>query len=360
MFDPQFVERLFPTPEAIDALGDDAAERLLQLSKSYAPIEVDFAELADQDKLTEHFKLAKAAAAKFKKVGYPSLTTEEQQALHAFVHLVTRPSLQTREGKVFGVPKDSWPLLAERRSVVNRLLKGVGRLDAVSGDERTLVGSGWFVAGELVMTNNHVVAALCEINPHAHPTTWRAMLGEAIDGYNTRWKKDPDTRPAWDPADDPADDPSTAPGRVVRADLHPSLDLAVLRVEGVKDSHRLAIPIADAGPSESEHRVYALGYPAVQANGPLHPALVKFLFNTSKTGMIKRVAPGQLLAVGVSPVGHDATTLGGSSGSAIVDFESNFAVGLHFSGRYGVRNNAVPLWQHKEDPFFGTHGVAFV
>jgi hypothetical protein len=115
--------------------------------------------------------------------------------------------------------------------------------------------------------------------------------------------------------DEPTTDVGAAAGRIVHADLHPTLDMAVLRVVGVDASESLAIALAKQGPVDSDLRVYTIGYPAVSVAGVLHPALVDLLFQTSESGMIKRVAPGRLLSVDVSPVGHDTTTLGGSSGS---------------------------------------------
>ena len=57
---------------------------------------------------------------------------------------------------------------------------------------------------------------------------------------------------------------------------------------------------------------------------------------------VKRLAPGTIMAV--SPDGlfrHDATTLGGNSGSVVVDLASGKAIGLHFGGIEGERNEAV-------------------
>ena len=57
---------------------------------------------------------------------------------------------------------------------------------------------------------------------------------------------------------------------------------------------------------------------------------------------VKRVAPGTVTAV--SPDGrltHDATTLGGNSGSVVVNLTSGKAVGLHYGGLEGRFNGAV-------------------
>ena len=58
---------------------------------------------------------------------------------------------------------------------------------------------------------------------------------------------------------------------------------------------------------------------------------------------VKRLAPGKVL---VSDAGsffftHDATTLGGNSGSAVLDLETGAAAGLHFMGDLLEANFAV-------------------
>ena len=39
---------------------------------------------------------------------------------------------------------------------------------------------------------------------------------------------------------------------------------------------------------------------------------------------------------------HDSSTLGGNSGSALIDVATGRVVGLHFAGRYLEANYAVP------------------
>jgi hypothetical protein len=57
---------------------------------------------------------------------------------------------------------------------------------------------------------------------------------------------------------------------------------------------------------------------------------------------VKRIAPG--LAGGLSRgwATHDCTTLGGNSGSVVVDMNKGEAVALHFAGLYMIENYAVP------------------
>jgi hypothetical protein len=57
---------------------------------------------------------------------------------------------------------------------------------------------------------------------------------------------------------------------------------------------------------------------------------------------------------------HDASTLGGNSGSAVVDLETHQVIGRHFRGRYMDLNCAVALWRLAGDPLLRRAGVQFV
>lgn len=57
---------------------------------------------------------------------------------------------------------------------------------------------------------------------------------------------------------------------------------------------------------------------------------------------VKRLQPGLITAKGVDGiVKHDATTLGGNSGSVVMDLDTGTAVALHFGGLEGASNSAV-------------------
>jgi hypothetical protein len=76
----------------------------------------------------------------------------------------------------------------------------------------------------------------------------------------------------------------------------------------------------------------------------------------------KRLQPGKLrnLVGGANIVEHDCSTLGGNSGSCVVDMTTNKIVGLHFSGRFGEINSAVALWKLIDDPLLKSAGVQFI
>ena len=74
---------------------------------------------------------------------------------------------------------------------------------------------------------------------------------------------------------------------------------------------------------------------------------------------VKRLQPGVITswADGADIFIHDCSTLGGNSGSPVLDLETHQVVGLHFGGRYLSGNNAIPLWRLTDDELLRSSGV---
>jgi endonuclease G, mitochondrial len=77
------------------------------------------------------------------------------------------------------------------------------------------------------------------------------------------------------------------------------------------------------------------------------------------------VQPGKVLGLGTISGGeapgllHDCSTLGGSSGGALIELASGDVLGLHTSGRTGTNNYAEPLWELARDPVVWDYAIAF-
>jgi endonuclease G len=116
-----------------------------------------------------------------------------------------------------------------------------------------------------------------------------------------------------------------------------SADMAVIRVE--KPELALSpITLADRE-AKSGERVALIGYPAFDSRNDVNDQARYF----RDIYEVKRLAPGyvkQSLS-GQTTLTHDCTSLGGNSGSPLLELESGTVVGLHFSGIYGVENTAV-------------------
>ena len=56
---------------------------------------------------------------------------------------------------------------------------------------------------------------------------------------------------------------------------------------------------------------------------------------------------------------HDCSTLGGNSGSPLIDLETHKVIGLHFGGIEKNANFAIPLFAMTQDPLLVACGVNF-
>lgn len=75
---------------------------------------------------------------------------------------------------------------------------------------------------------------------------------------------------------------------------------------------------------------------------------------------VKQLQPGELLSIDPAnkQLAHACSTLGGSSGSPVVDLETHTVIGLHFGG-HREQNLAVALCRLAEDPVLTRAGVRF-
>ncbi|MFX0065604.1 MAG: trypsin-like peptidase domain-containing protein [Candidatus Hermodarchaeota archaeon] len=98
-----------------------------------------------------------------------------------------------------------------------------------------------------------------------------------------------------------------------------------------------------------ERLAFTVGYPAFDDRSDIEVQMriFKGIFN------VKRFAPGKIRSIFTYEekyqfIDHDCTTLGGNSGSCVVDMETATVVGLHFGGLYLEYNLAIPIWEIEE------------
>jgi DNA/RNA endonuclease G (NUC1)/V8-like Glu-specific endopeptidase len=145
--------------------------------------------------------------------------------------------------------------------------------------------------------------------------------------------------------------------------IHPYWDMAILEVEKLPDGVEILSLSQAAPPTLFGREVAVLGYPAFDPRNDkeVQHELFKRIYN------VKRMQPGIYTRQGVvrsfgnrvRASCHDASTLGGNSGSAVVDLQSGQVVGLHFGGLYQRANFAVPSAELARDPYVVKAGVEF-
>ena len=289
-----------------------------------------------------------------------ALTAEAQLGIEAIVS-VARPALMMQDG-AFGTPPPPWDdILDPYRESIKSIAGSVGRIDVPALTQLPYAGTGFLVAEDVVMTNCHVAMVFSQSESDGG---WSFLPGLEV---TLDLVEDPDGQQAIG-----------GPARSMRIDdvigIHPALDLALLRVTPPDAVDATAKPLSlmsqDPG-SLSGRNLYALGYPAPdhRTDGAIQRSIFgdQYYVKCLQPGAamapppnaITRMEPCSTGAELADVVFHDASTLGGNSGSCVVDLETNQVMGLHFAGLYMQYNEAVALWRLADDPLLVRRGVNF-
>jgi V8-like Glu-specific endopeptidase len=221
--------------------------------------------------------------------------------------------------------------LKAHEAILAPVIPLVGRID-VKNHARgfPFVGTGWLIEDDIVVTNRHVGLLLASQGADG----FRFLPGRLGDpmAVSVDYRHE----------DGVAASQSVAVERVIWIEMAPKgPDIAFLKVarrtDGTKQNR---IELAASDP-EVGLDVAVVGYPA-RAPPDIIPdqAWMERIFGTSYD--VKRIAPGQTTQPSDGWTTHDCTTLGGNSGSVVLDMATGKALALHFAGLYLVTNYAVP------------------
>lgn len=287
------------------------------------------------------------AAEGLKQVKEGRLPTVEQAAgMEAIILPKIRPVLDVVDGK-FHTDHPLWLKLNDDAAVRGRLLTAIpsiGRIELPGNLHYPYGGTGFVVGKRLIMTNRHVAAIFSS-------------------GVGTRISRKPGYRAGIDFKRelDRKTGPTLEVQRVVM--VHPYWDMALLEVDGLpEDAKPLGLSLSDVS-ADDMIEVAAIGYPAFDSRSDTD--VQNDLFR--KVFGVKRLQPGTLggrqdtesFGKLVPASQHNCSTLGGNSGSALVDLEKGEVVALHFGGRYGVTNYGVPSIELARDQRVVDAGVTF-
>lgn len=261
---------------------------------------------------------------------------DQPAMLEAIVNRFARPVLLVQD-RTFRPAVDGFPesqvlaaLLAAARDRLDTAIASVGRVNLVN-HRFDWVGTGWVVAPQVVVTNRHV-AELFAAAKNGGFAFRVASNGKTVKP-SVDWRRE-FKRP---------DESIVGVDEVlwIAPDAEP--DVALLHIassdgSGTASPPPIQLMNADEVLTTVGNWAAVIGYPARSPFNDL--ADQQRIFDGIYD--VKRLAPGTIMSV--SPDGlfrHDATTLGGNSGSVVVDLASGKAIGLHFGGVEGDRNEAV-------------------
>ena len=210
--------------------------------------------------------------------------------------------------------------------VLDAVIPSVGRIEVANHPDYTWLGTGWIVDDGLVVTNRHVALEFAQRGPRGF--VFRRGVGDASITCDIDFLEEYQ--------------------RASSAEF--AIEFDALDRCARRRRHRVPPPRARR-PRTSAAPCRASYVSTAQFNGRDHwlssagpedsdQDLVTKIFGEVYDK--KRLAPGQLMTVSEDEVTHDCSTLGGNSGSIVVDLDSGLAVGLHFSGLYLHANYAVP------------------
>jgi V8-like Glu-specific endopeptidase len=247
----------------------------------------------------------------------------------------SRPSFMVRNGEPDRTtsPLGTWgSTLDDSAELLRAAIACVGRIDDPSGTQG-FQGTGILVQENLVITNRHVLQAIADQSADG---SWKLKPDIAIDfGHEFRAQDSLRRREIKGVV--------FAGAKRIKANAidHSKVDVALLELAPAAEppDQVLALDLApDWG--QQETGVFIIGYPGNPGPFGDSPTLLEKLFKS--TYGHKRLAPGLVTTaadqLAQSPrrwtLGHDATTLGGNSGSAVVVIGREIVTaGLHYGGR---------------------------
>jgi endonuclease G len=274
------------------------------------------------------------------------LSPPEQFALEAIIIPDKRPAIDIVNGD-FQIAHPLWQHFATDpiKPRIRSVLASIGRVEVFGIPSLPYGGTAFVVGPGIIMTNRHV-AELFASGLGRRDLVFRPGLGSGIDFKRER---------------------SVAEQQFLRATkivmIHPYWDLALLQVDGLAEQHPSLVLSHDAPAELAGRDVAVIGYPAFD---PRNPADVQ---NRVFDGVyyVKRLQPGKLgnrrsvesFGHSVSAMTHDASTLGGNSGSCVFDVSTGSIVALHFAGVYLDANFSVPAAELARDQHVIDAGVRF-
>jgi len=259
--------------------------------------------------------------------------SNEMPKAEAMINLHLRPALLIKYNKI------ETPDSAEVR---RRLLPYIGKLESrvasVGRIEfrkigRPFGGTGWMIGDDVIVTNRHVAKLMA--NKKGNTITFvKNALGETVEAFidfkEEYIGKDMATPQFEIPIEKVlfiADDVKTQP------------DIAFLKI-GKHSKTPQPIPLSDTTLQKDQY-VSVIGYPAYDPDAIISRTAASNVFNDIYG--VKRCSPGEIMEYVENAwyFFHDCTTLGGNSGSVVLDNQTGCAVGLHFMGEVKKENYAV-------------------
>ncbi|HYS87696.1 MAG TPA: serine protease [Bradyrhizobium sp.] len=254
--------------------------------------------------------------------------------LESIVQRIGRPVLGISGGSVdlnIEEPESAvWKSrLQQSAAALGPAIATVGRVEATNWPlGLPYIGTGWLIDQDLIVTNRHVALEFAE----------RGQTGFTFQlGFDRR-------NPVAVDIDflEEIGNAATAQFTIseiffIASDTGPDVAFVKLQPNQIA---QLAQPIKLSQQLlPGQTMVAVVGYPGRDPRIPDQDLMAKIFGNVFDK---KRLAPGFITGLENNALMHDCTTLGGNSGSAVIDMLTGEAAALHFSGVFLKTNYGVP------------------
>src|SRR4051794_32440834 len=264
------------------------------------------------------------------------LTDEELFGLEAIVLPQNRPVVFVT-GDSYEAIDHPWENLntPEVRAKISSWFPSIARIEVPNMPQVPYAGTGFVVGKGLLMTNRHVAC----------------MFSSGL-GFRVSYSAG-DARINFRRQIDTTDLDQDAFADVLAVEMiHPYWDMALLKISDLPVEKILSL--STKKPEDLEGRdIMAIGYPAKdwRSDVDLQDRIFggKYHVKRLQPGVLRKRAIVRSFQSDVNAVTHDASTLGGNSGSAVLDVETQQVLALHFAGEYLKANYAVPMYELARD-----------
>lgn len=261
----------------------------------------------------------------------PGAKPTDDLALESIIMRTQRPVLAIRNNDAileFEDVEDSktWKdRLMAARPLLTRSILAVGRIE-LTGSNYDWIGTGWLINESVLVTNRHVAEAFAMRKGQAFSFTIGTTERPVEAAVDFLQELDNDQKLAFKLL------------RPLFIQQAPGPDVSFFEVDLTSGRSSLAKPITLATRVRETVNAAVIGYPAYDSRIP-DVDLMERIYG--KKYNKKRLAPGAVTKIQEKQILHDCTTLGGNSGSVVIDLDTGDALGLHFSGTFLTTNYAV-------------------
>lgn len=252
--------------------------------------------------------------------------TEEGPVLESIILAFNRPSFLIQQNTFDPSPSETWKnLLSPYMDILNSTISAVGRIEMKNHSSLDWAGTGFLVDENIIVTNRHVAEHFSQTTAQGYEwkTNARGKIVKARIDFREEYQN-------------PVEQEMEVV-KILHIEPRPGPDIALVRVNLQDD----IVPLELSTSPSPDDVIVAIGYPWKDTRVSFRiEQVMKRIFGDIYD--VKRLAPGKIRSENESIIHHDCTTLGGNSGSAILDVETGKVVALHYGGDVAY-NNAVSV-----------------